>query len=180
MANQGSTEKSHLRRSAKLLLQRISPEQRRAWSERICAVIVERFPSAAIVATYAPTGIEPDLDVLWGLGYFRDRIALYPRVSGLALVWCEVQHLNQLRLGDFGLRQPDGDGSKRIPDLVLVPGLWFSRDCHRLGRGSGHYDRFLGLAGGAYQKIGVCFRMQLVAELPAEDHDVRLDDVVTD
>jgi 5-formyltetrahydrofolate cyclo-ligase len=180
MANQGSTEKSRLRRAAKSLLQRVSQEQRRAWSERICTTIVERFTSAAIVGTYAPTSIEPDLDILWELGYLRERIALYPRVSGSALVWCEVQHLSQLRPGDFGLRSPDGDGSKRVPDLVLVPGLLFSRDRHRLGRGGGHYDRFLGLAAGAYQKIGVCFRMQLVPELPAEEHDVRLDDVVTD
>ena len=180
MANQVSTEKSRLRRSTKLVLQGIAPEDRRMRSERICMAIVQRYSSAAIVATFASTILEPDLDILWDLGFFKDRVALYPRIAGSALIWCEVQQLAQLQSGDFGLRQPRGEASNKIPDLILIPGLLFSRDCHRLGRGSGHYDRFLSALSGGEHKIGVCFRKQLVNELPAEDHDVRMDAVITD
>jgi 5-formyltetrahydrofolate cyclo-ligase len=180
MANHGSREKANLRRSAKLLLQRLSPEERRARSERICVAIIDRFPQAKTVATFAPTIMEPNLDLLWTLGFFKDRIALYPRISDTTLIWCEVEHLAHLRPADFGLREPEGDGSNKVPDLILVPGLLFSRDYHRLGRGAGHYDRFLCTLDGNCQKIGVCFRAQCVTELPAEEHDVRLDGVVTD
>jgi 5-formyltetrahydrofolate cyclo-ligase len=180
MANRGSTEKANLRRSAKVILQRLSPDERRTYSERICVAIIDRFAWARTIATFAPTKTEPNLDLLWILGFFNDRVALYPRISGTSLIWCEVEHLAHLRLADFGLRQPEGDGSQRVPDLILVPGLLFSRDHHRLGRGAGHYDRFLGTLDGSCQKIGVCFYAQLVNELPAEEHDVRLDGLVTD
>jgi 5-formyltetrahydrofolate cyclo-ligase len=180
MANSGSTEKAELRRSAKALLRRLPPDERRTCSERICVAIIDRFQSAKTVATFAPNPTEPDLDLLWALGFFEDRVALYPRINGTSLIWCEVKHLSQLRPGDFGLRQPEGKGSEKDPDLVLVPGLLFSRDCHRLGRGSGHYDRFLSTLDSGSQKIGVCFRAQLVDTLPAENHDVQLDGLVTD
>jgi 5-formyltetrahydrofolate cyclo-ligase len=67
-----------------------------------------------------------------------------------------------------------------VPDLVLVPGLAFSRAGHRLGRGGGFYDRLLaGRARGAV-KIGVCFSLQLHDEVPTEKHDVVLDVVISD
>jgi 5-formyltetrahydrofolate cyclo-ligase len=61
-------------------------------------------------------------------------------------------------------------------DLILVPGLAFSRtDRARLGQGGGFYDRLL--RGALAQKIGVCFKQQLLAEIPAEPHDERVDQI---
>ena len=47
----------------------------------------------------------------------------------------------------------------------------------RLGRGGGHYDRFLATCGAP--TVGVCFTEQIVDELPAEAHDVGVGRVVT-
>jgi 5-formyltetrahydrofolate cyclo-ligase len=65
-------------------------------------------------------------------------------------------------------------------DLVLVPGLAFSKDRHRLGRGGGFFDRLLAGRGANAFKLGVCFSFQLLDAIPTEGHDIVLDAVVTD
>jgi 5-formyltetrahydrofolate cyclo-ligase len=62
-------------------------------------------------------------------------------------------------------------------DVVLVPGVAFDAQGHRLGRGKGYYDRFLQSVSDI-KKIGVCFDFQKVESVPAEAHDVVVDIVV--
>ncbi|GAB4544336.1 MAG: 5-formyltetrahydrofolate cyclo-ligase [Phycisphaerales bacterium] len=66
--------------------------------------------------------------------------------------------------------------------VVLVPGVAFTKDGHRLGRGGGFYDRFLEtlLALGASRPVfvGVCYEEQVVHSLPTEAHDVPMDTVI--
>ncbi len=66
------------------------------------------------------------------------------------------------------------------PDVVIVPGVAFTRDGDRLGQGGGWYDRFLPQIRSDCTTIGVCFEPQVLASLPTEPHDVRLDCVVSD
>jgi 5-formyltetrahydrofolate cyclo-ligase len=66
------------------------------------------------------------------------------------------------------------------PDLVIVPGLAFTRTGDRLGQGGGWYDRFLPSLRPDATSIGVGFSAQIVDAIPLEDHDVSLDFVVTD
>lgn len=63
-------------------------------------------------------------------------------------------------------------------DLLLVPGVAFTRRGARLGRGGGYYDRLLADAGGCIS-VGLAFDIQLVDEIPAESHDREVDIVVT-
>ena len=65
-------------------------------------------------------------------------------------------------------------------DIILLPGVAFSRDGGRLGRGAGYYDRLLGHKGWRAKKTGICFDCQLVSELPVESHDHPVDCIVTE
>lgn len=62
-------------------------------------------------------------------------------------------------------------------DLVVVPGVAFTREGARLGRGRGYYDRYLSRPGLRAFCIGVCFAHQLVDTLPVEPHDRTMDAV---
>lgn len=84
----------------------------------------------------------------------------------------------------FGLRQPRRGVAELTPEeieatveVALVAGLGFDRRGFRLGYGRGYFDRFL--AGKRFPAIGLAFDEQLVAELPAEPHDVPLRLVAT-
>ena len=62
--------------------------------------------------------------------------------------------------------------------VVVVPGMVFDKQGHRLGRGKGYYDRFLSRVPNIY-KIGVCFPFQILEAVPSEKTDVVVDEVIT-
>ena len=72
-----------------------------------------------------------------------------------------------------GCWEPSAIGSPLTPhenDLILVPGLGFTQEGHRLGRGGGFYDRFLATSA-SVPTWGIAFSSQLLANLPLEAHD---------
>lgn len=85
---------------------------------------------------------------------------------------------DDLESGPFDIPQPRSDAPLLDPDILFVPLIGFTEEGHRLGQGKGHYDRFLG-ANRVRQRIGLAWDAQLVAEMPVEAHDERLDMIVT-
>ncbi|MBI4452865.1 5-formyltetrahydrofolate cyclo-ligase [Candidatus Woesearchaeota archaeon] len=63
--------------------------------------------------------------------------------------------------------------------LVLVPGIAFDKEGHRIGYSFGYYDKFLKKVPKAV-KIGLCFDFQVVEKVPREEHDVPVDFIVTE
>jgi 5-formyltetrahydrofolate cyclo-ligase len=63
-------------------------------------------------------------------------------------------------------------------DIIIVPGRAFTIDGQRLGRGGGHYDKYLDkIKNKNCKKIGFAFGCQIVDDLPTEEHDVAMDEV---
>lgn len=134
------------------------------------------------LASYLAVRDELDLDELhrrwWSLG----RALWLPRVSGPGtLTWHPLTDPAHTLIGSYGIREPD---PARVPAAplpadatVLVPGVAFTRDGHRLGQGQGFYDRVLADHRG--HTIGIAFRCQVVTTLPTEAHDQRVVRVVT-
>ena len=76
-----------------------------------------------------------------------------------------------------GILEPMG-GTKIAPeevDFVIVPGLSFDEQGHRLGRGGGYYDRLLN--GAAAFKLGLALKEQMTERVPRENRDVKMDAV---
>ena len=86
---------------------------------------------------------------------------------------------NDLEQGAFGIMEPTGELFTDYDniDVAVVPGMAFDREGHRLGRGKGYYDRFLAQLPHTY-KIGICFPFQLVDHVPADAHDILMDEVI--
>lgn len=61
--------------------------------------------------------------------------------------------------------------------VILVPGLAFTKDGKRLGRGGGYYDRYL--EAHPVFSIGLCHSWQLLQDIPTEEHDQKVDLVIT-
>jgi 5-formyltetrahydrofolate cyclo-ligase len=171
--------KRELRLQMKRRLGDIPQEQYEAKSAEICAKVTNNFANIYIVAAFAPSRFEPNLETLWSQGFFPRRMVLYPKIEGKNLVFCPVASGNDLRPGQFGILEPVRAPAELSPDVILVPGLAFTREGHRLGRGAGFYDRFLGSSPPGTIKAGICFDFQVVPELPTESHDVRMDLVIT-
>ena len=100
-------------------------------------------------------------------------------VSGEEMV-LEVRELapEQLAPGRWGIWEPTDEAPllsdySRL-DLVVVPGVAFSSDGKRLGRGKSFYDRFLPLVPRA-AFVGVCYPCQVVEQIPADPWDIGMD-----
>jgi 5-formyltetrahydrofolate cyclo-ligase len=81
-----------------------------------------------------------------------------------------------------GVREPVSGNPIPINliDLVMVPGLGFTKDGHRIGRGMGFYDRFLAQSNFVGLSCGLGFEEQIVASVPVLDHDMSLSMLCTD
>ncbi|MGI6031964.1 MAG: 5-formyltetrahydrofolate cyclo-ligase [Coriobacteriales bacterium] len=64
-------------------------------------------------------------------------------------------------------------------DLILIPGIGFDAQGHRLGQGGGYYDRFLPHIRRDCLTIGIAFDEQVLDSIPNDIHDCRVDYIVT-
>jgi 5-formyltetrahydrofolate cyclo-ligase len=180
MANPRShfSDKSRLRDAMRESLSQLSQNERHSRSVRICEKLHLLFSDKNSLALFAPARTEPDLDLLWESGLLDDHLVSYPRREGDTLSFRPILGLSELVAGRFGIREPaPGPGLGQL-DLIVVPGLAFTDEGSRLGRGAGFYDRFLSTVPGTTLKIGVCFEFQRLSEIPHESHDVKMDTIV--
>ena len=174
--------KTELRRLIRAQLARMSPAAVGAASESIRQSIrtLPRWQDAQVVAAYAALPGEPDLRPL---DWAAKRTVLLPRVDGNDLVFHAVSEASQLRSGAFGVMEPDPARcpafDPRDAEMIFVPGLAFTADGQRLGRGRGFYDRLLAELPPQILRVGVCFREQIVTGIPSEPHDEDVDLVLS-
>jgi 5-formyltetrahydrofolate cyclo-ligase len=92
-----------------------------------------------------------------------------------------LDRFSQLESVFFGLYEPIEAETDEVMsgeiDLLIVPGLAFTKDGYRLGFGGGYYDRFLTQYHG--RTISLAFDLQIVACLPIEPHDLPVAKIIT-
>ncbi len=185
MNTQEQEAKAELRSQIRAALKNISAEKRQSDSAKLCASLKGQsvFQNAASILFFASRPDEPDLwpllnEVLAGKKmialpcFDEDKQAYHSR---------RVKDIHvEIMSGKFGIREP-APTCVAIPlddlDLVLVPGIAFDANGHRLGRGKGFYDRLLKDFAGT--KIGIAFDEQIVGAVPVENSDVKMDVVLT-
>jgi 5-formyltetrahydrofolate cyclo-ligase len=99
-----------------------------------------------------------------------------------------LENMDELIVGKWKILEPPrerwGEPGKEIPpeeiDLVIVPGVGFSRSGGRMGNGQGYYDRLLERVRRDCQLVGFCYESQLFDNLVVSPHDVFMDKVVTE
>ena len=158
----------------------------RAEKSRAIAAAISSHPAwnrANTIALFSSLPSEPDLTALWEKGRHR---FCYPRIEIDHMQFCEVLSVNELGMGtrNLNILEPASHSTRVVApeeiDLILVPGLAFTRDGQRLGRGGGYYDRYLGRLSASTVKLGVCFECQIEATLPLDEHDQQVHAVVTE
>jgi len=106
---------------------------------------------------------------------------VFPVVEKEKLRWFSVGPQG-FQKGSFGIMEPVKEGAREFQATelsgALIPGLGFDRTGVRLGWGKGFYDR--ALAGLKLVKVGMAWSFQFVEKLPAEEHDLQVDVVMTE
>lgn len=137
------------------------------------------FKSANIILLYHSLPDEVYTHAFLEKWYNRKQLLL-PVVVGDELELRRFSSPNDLQVGAYNIQEPVGEcfNDFNAIELVVVPGMAFDKQGHRLGRGKGYYDRLLPKLTNAY-KLGVCFPYQYIEEVPTDEHDIRMDEVLT-
>lgn len=132
---------------------------------------------AVYLAIEGELSLEPTIEYLWSQAVQ----VLVPCISEGTMLFATYRSDSKLRSNRFGILEPPKEEAYAVDRfaVVLCPGMAFSKSGDRLGRGGGYYDKFLA-SSDCMLKIGVGHSCQLVEKLPVDDHDVKLDAVVTE
>ena len=106
------------------------------------------------------------------------RVAV-PKVYGEEMKFIYLDDLNQVAKGYAGIPEPIADGPVADDEtaLVLMPGLAFDPQGHRIGYGGGFYDKFLA-AEPNHPTLALCYDFQMLPALETEEHDIPVDYVL--
>lgn len=137
-----------------------------------------------VVAGYWPINDEADIRPLLSRLDARGCVTALPEVvgQGAPLRFRRWREGDPLEPGLFGTRQPSANAPIVSPTIVLVPLLAFDTRGGRLGYGGGFYDRTLPVlrAVGPLLAVGVAYAAQRAETIPTDDHDQRLDWILTE
>lgn len=171
--------RAKMRRERRSLCAEAQKEASRALYAQVSAHVP--YQNARTVMAYMAVRGEISLDPVITDVLSSGRTLVLPRCESPGVMTArKIGSLDDLEPGAYGLPEPKQACEIVDPeniDLILVPGVAFDREGHRIGQGGGYYDRFLEKS--RAHRSGVCHGFALMQSVPFEAHDMWMDDVMT-
>lgn len=102
--------------------------------------------------------------------------------STKTMTFRSLSAFSQLESVYYGLYEPIESLTEQVlPEeinLLIVPGIAFSKEGYRIGFGGGYYDRYLQQYKG--NTLSLAFHMQIFDTLPFEKHDIPIEKIITE
>lgn len=90
----------------------------------------------------------------------------------------EIDENCDFTVGSFGIIEPVSDKELSDVEVAITPLVAFDKTLCRLGKGKGYYDRFF--AQNKVLKVGIAYSCQEVEKVVCDEHDQKLDFVLTE
>lgn len=174
-------DKKSLRKKISEQKRSMTPEQIQVASEKLGELFraSEQYRDAKTIYGYLPYNQEVRTVPILQRALEEGKRVAVPKVYGDEMRFIYLADLNQVEKSDYGIPEPIDDGP--VADdptaLVLMPGLAFDKEGHRIGYGGGFYDKFLA-AEPDHPTLALCYEFQMVEELPTEEFDIPVDIVL--
>ena len=99
-----------------------------------------------------------------------------PKVYGDEMKFIEIENMDGIEEGYMGIPEPKADGpvAEDRTALILMPGLAFDREGHRIGYGGGFYDKFLSREPD-HPTVALCYEFQMLPHVDTEAFDIPVD-----
>jgi 5-formyltetrahydrofolate cyclo-ligase len=143
--------------------------------------------NAKTISVYLHKGSEVRTDeiVAWCLSSGKRVIIPVTNRENRKLIFSELHNpATELHIGSFGILEPKPEFLRPIPleeaEVVLVPGIAWDFQGHRVGYGGGYYDRSINSLRKHVLTIGLAYELQLVKQVPASRYDRAANKVVTE
>lgn len=95
----------------------------------------------------------------------------------------QITSFDDLIPGAYGIPEPKAETPVVPPeeiDIIILPCVACDRKCNRIGHGAGYYDKYLSMTKDSCFTMALCFEEMLAGDIPVEEHDRRVDAVVTE
>ena len=183
MAN---NNKKDIRSVIRTTRQAVHKKSGREFSNQIKDLFFEtqHFMPQSVFAAYYPIGSEvnvrPIIDQLNMMGHLT-ALPVIP-AKDVPLIFRLYKNGDALTKGAFGVPEPQPHMPVMIPDILIIPMLGFNKQGYRLGYGTGFYDRTLQdlRSTKPVKAVGIAYGEQQVDNIPVEDHDQKMDWIITE
>lgn len=178
--------KQQLRKQVRERIVYISEEQRAQWSGQIASRLYEQdeWKHARTIGITISVDEEVSTYEMIERAWQEGKRIAAPKCDRLSrtMTFREIRNWDDLEKVYMNLREPIPARTKEISadeiDLLIMPGIAFTEQGDRLGYGGGYYDRFLPHYSG--HTIALAYSLQLVASIPMDEHDKRVQKIVTE
>ncbi|MGM9987129.1 MAG: 5-formyltetrahydrofolate cyclo-ligase [Bacillaceae bacterium] len=145
--------------------------------------LVKQWKEASVIGITMSMGKEVDTYSIIERAWEEKKTVVVPRCNRQTheLVFRKLTTFSQLEETFFGLKEPIEEETERWEqeiDLLLVPGVVFTKKGERIGYGGGYYDRYLN-SHNSYL-ISICFEIQIIKYIETESHDKNVMIVITE
>ena len=179
--------KDNLRKRIIKKRKELSDSELREKSNKIKEIIfkMKEFKDAKAILFYISYRNEVDTHQMIKDCIAIEKKVVVPRTDRLRerIVLSELSNWNNLAYGEYNILEPKKEFFQEVLidsiDLMFIPGIAFDVCGNRIGHGKGYYDRLLKIPHNA-TRIGLAFELQIVDNIPAEPHDVKLNKIVTE
>ena len=174
-------DKKTLRKQIREQKQAMTPESIESASGKLVQMFLETelYRQAKTIYGYLPYNQEVRTEPILERALADGKKVAVPKVYGNDMKFIYLSDLKQVAPGYAGIPEPIADAP--VGDdptaLVLMPGMAFDKEGHRIGYGGGFYDKFLA-AEPDHPTIALCYEFQMVAQLPTEEFDIPVDCVL--
>ena len=124
---------------------------------------------------------EVETDEVIKLLFKKNKRVYVPKIIGENLIHIEINKNTTYLENHFSIREPSSENTSdpKIFDVVFIPLLAYDKSGERVGYGGGYYDRFLLNTKKNVLKVGLSFFEPVEKILNVEEHDIKLDYVIT-
>ena len=160
---------------------KMTPQQIESASRQLGQLLVETelYQKADTIYGYLPYNQEVRTVPMLERAIADGKRVAVPKVYGEEMRFIYLTDLNQVEKGYAGIPEPmeDAPVAEDKTALVLMPGLAFDPQGHRIGYGGGFYDKFLEKEP-LHPKVALCYDFQVVEHLETEEFDIPVDKVI--
>ena len=176
-----TTDKRTLRKEIRAEIAKLSIEEKQSLSTQIFSKIatLSKLEEASVVALFVSLSDEPQTATFIEQLLQKNKRVVVPRIEGDEMNFYDISE--GVEIGAFGIMEPTATTPIKPSkiDVMIVPGVAFTLNGARCGRGKGFYDKYLSHSDFRAYTIGVCYPCQIVENLPTEEHDKVLDRVIS-
>lgn len=145
---------------------------------------LKEYKESSQLILYAAFNQEVDTYPLIEQALREGKQVALPRIMGENIEFFYVGSLMETRVSGLGIPEPDPLLPVRLlPDgdnIMLTPGLAFDLTGNRIGYGKSYYDSYFAARKEQFIKIAFAYSFQVAEQIPYEEHDVKIDLLITE